>query len=210
MSESNDITRTYSETTDNDCDIKLKIMILGDSMVGKTSLINRYVNDKFGERYLCTIGIDFQEKIISKNGKEVKLQIWDTAGQERYKNVTKSYFQASNGFIIAYDINCKESFNQVKYWIEQIKNMSDEKTKFILVGTKCDLDTREIEEEKGLNLAKKFGIKFFETSAKLNINVNETFNSLVDDILLNYKETRRRSLMISSKKMKKQEKKNCC
>ena len=88
--------------------------------------------------------------------------------------------------------------------------MSDEKTKFILVGTKCDLDTREIEEEKGLNLAKKFGIKFFETSAKLNYNVNETFNSLVDDILLNYKETRRRSLMISSKKMKKQEKKNCC
>ena len=88
--------------------------------------------------------------------------------------------------------------------------MSDEKTKFILVGTKCDLDTREVKEEEGLNFANKFGIKFFETSAKLNINVNETFNSLIDDILLNYKETKRRSLMISSKKMKKEKKKNCC
>ena len=209
MSDSN-VSRTYSESTENDCDIKLKIMVLGDSMVGKTSIINRYVNGGFGERYLCTIGIDFKEKIITKNNREVKLQIWDTAGQERYKNVTKSYFQASNGFIIAYDINCNESFNQVKYWIEQIKNMSDEKTKFILVGTKCDLDTRKVDEEKGLNLAKKFGIKFFETSAKLNINVDETFNSLIVDILLNYKETKRRSLMISSKKMKKEKKKNCC
>ena len=204
------IDRTYSETTENDCDIKLKIMVLGESMVGKTSLINRYTNDKFVERYLCTIGIDFQEKIVKKNDREVKIQIWDTAGQERYRNVAKSYFQTSNGFVIAYDINNKDSFEKVKYWIEQIKTISDEKTKFVLVGTKCDLQLREVSEEKGNSLANKLGIKFFETSSKLNINITEAFNSLIDDILLNYRGSKRKSLIISSKKTKKEPKKNCC
>ena len=98
--------RMQSDDSDNqDYDLKFKIMILGESMVGKTSFITRYTLDKFGERYLCTIGIDFQVKIVSKNGKEIKLQIWDTAGQERYRNVAKSYFQSSQGFIVCYDIS---------------------------------------------------------------------------------------------------------
>ena len=210
MTTNDNESRTDSEATVNDFDYRFKIMILGESMVGKTSIINRYVNDKFGERYLCTIGIDFQEKIIVKNDKEIKLQIWDTAGQERYRNVTKSYFQSSNGFILAYDISNKESFNQIKYWLDQIKTTSEESTKYILVGTKCDLDEREVPEEKGINLAQKLGIKFLETSAKLNININETFETLIDEILLNFKVEKRKSLMISSKKMNKKNKKNCC
>ena len=201
--------RTYSESTDNDCDKKLKIMVLGESMVGKTSLINRYINDKFEGRYLCTIGIDFKPKIIKKNDKDVKIQIWDTAGQERYRNITKSYFQSSNGFLIAYDINTKDSFDKVKYWIDQVRSLSDAQTKYVLVGTKCDLDTREVTEEEGSDFAKTHGIKFFETSSKLNISVNEAFNSLIDDILLNYQGNKRKSVMISSQKMKKT-KKTCC
>ena len=202
--------RTKSELSEQGYDLKLKIMILGESMVGKTSVINRYVSDKFGERYLCTIGIDFQEKVIKKKDKVIKLQIWDTAGQERFRNVAKSYFQSSNGFIIAYSICDKESFNQVKFWLDQINSISEAKTKSILIGTKCDLEEREVEEEEGRNLADKIGINFLETSSKLNINIKEAFDILIDEILLNYKGNTRKSLMISSKKLQKSEKKNCC
>ena len=202
--------RTKSELSEQGYDLKLKIMILGESMVGKTSVINRYVSDKFVERYLCTIGIDFQEKVIKKKDKVIKLQIWDTAGQERFRNVAKSYFQSSNGFIIAYSICDKESFNQVKFWLDQINSISEAKTKSILIGTKCDLEEREVEEEEGRNLADKIGINFLETSSKLNININEAFDILIDEILLNYKGNTRKSLMISSKKLQKSEKKNCC
>ena len=200
----------FSEST-SDYDIKLKFVILGETMVGKTCFINRYISDKFGERYLCTVGIDFQEKTIIKNNKKIKLQVWDTAGEERYRNLTKNYFQACDGFIIAYDINNLESFDQVRYWIKQIAAFSGEKSKCILIGTKCDLNEREIDEKKGKELAKKIGCKFFETSSKLNMNVEETFDALVDDVLLNYKENEslRGSMKLSSKNTK-EEKKKCC
>ena len=106
-------------------------------------------------------------------------------------------------------IYLKNSFNQVKYWVEQIKSISDEKTKCILVGTKCDLSEREVSEEEGSEFAKKLGFKFFETSAKLNMNVNEAFDGLLDEILLNYRASKRNSMMLS-KKLNKKEKKSCC
>ena len=198
-----------TKSTLDDFDIKLKIMVLGESMVGKTSLITRYTNDKFGGRYLCTVGIDFQKKKIEKNGKRVLLQIWDTAGQERFRNVTKNYFQASQGFILAYDINNKESFEKVQYWIEEIKSNAEEKIKCILIGTKCDLDKREVSEEEGQNLGEQYGYKFLETSAKDNININETFETLVSEILDNFQENGRQSLTLSTNKIGKKKKK-CC
>ena len=198
-----------TKSTLDDFDIKLKIMVLGESMVGKTSLITRYTNNKFGGRYLCTVGIDFQKKKIEKNGKRVLLQIWDTAGQERFRNVTKNYFQASQGFILAYDINNKESFEKVQYWVEEIKSNAEEKIKCILIGTKCDLDKREVSEEEGQNLGQKYGYKFLETSAKENININETFETLVSEIMDNFKENGRQSLTLSTNKLGKKKKK-CC
>ena len=198
-----------TKSTLDDFDIKLKIMVLGESMVGKTSLITRYTNDKFGGRYLCTVGIDFQKKKIEKNGKRVLLQIWDTAGQERFRNVTKNYFQASQGFVLAYDINNKESFEKVQYWVEEIKSNAEEKIKCILIGTKCDLDKREVSEEEGQNLGQKYGYKFLETSAKENININETFETLVSEIMDNFKENGRQSLTLSTNKLGKKKKK-CC
>ena len=198
-----------TKSTIDDFDIKLKIMVLGESMVGKTSLITRYTDDKFGGRYLCTVGIDFQKKKIEKNGKRVLLQIWDTAGQERFRNVTKNYFQASQGFVLAYDINSKESFEKVQYWVEEIKSNAEEKIKCILIGTKCDLDKREVSEEEGQNLGQKYGYKFLETSAKENININETFETLVSEIMDNFKENGRQSLTLSTNKLGKKKKK-CC
>ena len=190
-------------------DIKLKIMVLGESMVGKTCLINRYTNDKFGGRYLCTVGIDFQKKRIEKNNKKILLQIWDTAGQERFRNVTKNYFHNSQGFILAYDINNRESFEKVEYWIEEIKSKADENIKCILIGTKCDMDKREVNEEEGIELGQKFGYKFLETSAKENINVNETFETLVSEIISDYEGNKRNSLTLSTNKIRKKKKK-CC
>ena len=198
-----------SKITLEDYDIKLKIMVLGESMVGKTCLITRYTNDKFGGRYLCTVGIDFQKKKIEKNNKKILLQIWDTAGQERFRNVTKNYFHASQGFILAYDINNKESFEKVQYWVEEIKSNAEEKIKCILIGTKCDLDRREVSEEEGIELGRKFGYKFLETSAKDNININETFDTLVSEILTNYEDNKRASLTLTSNKIGKKKKK-CC
>ena len=198
-----------TKSTLEDYDIKLKIMVLGESMVGKTSLITRYTNDKFGGRYLCTVGIDFQKKKIEKNGKKVLLQIWDTAGQERFRNVTKNYFHSSQGFILAYDINNKESFDKVQFWIEEIKANAEEKIKCILIGTKCDLDKREVSEEDGQTLGEKYGYKFLETSAKENININEAFETLVSEIMNNFKENRRESLTLSTNKVGKKKKK-CC
>ena len=199
-----------SKSTLEDYDVKLKIMVLGESMVGKTCLITRYTNDKFGGRYLCTVGIDFQKKKIIKNNKKVLLQIWDTAGQERFRNVTKNYFHASQGFVLAYDINNKDSFDKVQYWVEEIKANAEEKIKCILIGTKCDLDKREVSEEEGKELGKQYGYKFYETSAKENININETFETLVSEILTNYEDKRRDSLTLSSSHHSGKKKKKCC
>ena len=190
-------------------DIKLKIIILGESMVGKTCLITRYTNDKFGGRYLCTVGIDFQKKTIEKNNKKILLQIWDTAGQERFRNVTKNYFNNSQGFVLAYDINNRETFEKVEYWIEEIKAKADENIKCILIGTKCDLDKREVNEEEGIELGEKYGFKFLETSAKENINISETFDTLVSEIIKNYEDVGRNSQALSKEKLKKKKKK-CC
>ena len=190
-------------------DIKLKIMVLGESMVGKTCLITRYTNDKFGGRYLCTVGIDFQKKKIIKNNKNILLQIWDTAGQERFRNVTKNYFHTSQGFVLAYDINNKESFEKVQFWVNEIRTNADEKIKCILIGTKCDMDKREVSEEEGRELANQYGYQFFETSAKENINIDETFEALVTEILSNFKDNKRESLTLSTNNIGKKKKK-CC
>ena len=204
--------KTESENDFENFDLKLKVMVLGESMVGKTSLITRYTNEKFGGRYLCTVGIDFQKKKLLISNKKIVLQIWDTAGQERFRNVTKNYFHASQGFVLAYDINNKDSFEKMQYWVEEIQSNADEKIKCILVGTKCDLDSREVQFDEGDELAEKFGFKFFETSAKDNINIKETFEALVKDILTNYQGDNRSSIKLCKKdaKKKKDKEKNCC
>ena len=169
-------------------DEKIKIMVIGESKIGKTSLISRYCNNDFlGGAYLSTIGIDFQIKNLVLNKKNIRLQIWDTAGQERYRNIAKNYFQSSDGFIIVYDITNTESFEKLDYWIEQIKDNSQECSKMILFGNKCDIiEERKINKEEGEEYAKNKNIKLFEVSAKEGTNVNEAFEYLVRDILNNF------------------------
>ena len=198
-------------------EIKIKIMLLGESQIGKTSLIQRYVKNNFNLSYITTVGIDFQLKQIKMNNKSIKLQIWDTAGQERFKNITKSYFHSSDGFIVGYDITSRLSFTNVSTWLKEINDNAPEEIQKILIGNKCDLNEREVTTEEGQKLAEENGMKFFETSAKNDINVKETFESITKDILdVQYKEEgeSRNSLVIDrnieKKKDEEKEKKGCC
>lgn len=199
-------------------DTKIKVMLLGESQTGKTSLIQRYVKNNFSLGYITTVGIDFQVKILTLKDKNIKLQIWDTAGQERFKNITKNYFQSSDGFVVAYDITSRNSFVSVSTWLKEIQNNAPEDTKKILIGNKCDLTNREVSFEEGKNLASENKMQFFETSAKNDINVKETFEAIALEIiqsLENNESQSRNSLVIDREtakdsEKKKEEKKKCC
>ena len=169
-------------------DEKIKLMIIGETRTGKTSLISRYCKNEFsGGAYLSTIGIDFQIKNLEMNSKKIRLQIWDTAGQERFRNIAKNYYQSSDGFIVVYDITNNESFQTLDYWVEEIKSNSQELSRMILVGNKCDIEEgRQVKKEEGKEYAKKKELKFYEVSAKDGTNVNKAFDDLIKDILSTY------------------------
>ena len=195
-------------------DEKIKIMVIGETRVGKTSLIKKYTKNTFGGVYLTTVGIDFQEKIINSEGKVVKIQIWDTAGQDRFRNIAKNYFHTSDGFLLVYDITCRESFDKLNFWYEQIKLNAPEHTKCMVIGNKCDLEEkREISKEEGDNFSKEQNIKFYETSAKEGINVNIIFQELSNEIIKDIKKNGQKNKSSSQflkKNNTKQKKKACC
>jgi len=168
---------------DQNFDYMFKLLIIGNSSVGKTSFLFRYADDSFTSAFVSTVGIDFKVKTVFRNDKRVKLQIWDTAGQERYRTITTAYYRGAMGFILMYDITNEDSFNAVQDWITQIKNYSWDNAQIILVGNKCDMeDERAVVPDRGRQLAESLNVEFFETSAKDNINVRETFERLVDII----------------------------
>ena len=161
----------------NKYDYLLKILILGDSNVGKTCLLSRFVDDTFTLNHINTFGIEFKTKIINLNDKIIKYQIWDTSGLERFRRVTESYYKNVNGIIIVYDITDQKSFESINKWIiKQINNNVKNDIVKVLVGNKTDKEDRVISKEEGENLAKNLGMKFFETSAKQNNNIKELFN----------------------------------
>ena len=158
-----------------------KILILGDSSVGKTCFLTRYADNTFQEVHMSTIGIDYKLKNVKmEDGKIVKLQIWDTAGQDRFRSITKNYYKGANGIVVIFSVTDKRTFGNVKSWIHQIKAEVDEKVTIILVGNKIDdEENREVTKEEGEEAARNFGLDFFECSAKTGENINSTFNELV-------------------------------
>uniref|UniRef100_A0A1B0CFP3 Ras-related protein Rab-3 n=3 Tax=Phlebotominae TaxID=7198 RepID=A0A1B0CFP3_LUTLO len=171
------------DAADQNFDYMFKLLIIGNSSVGKTSFLFRYADDSFTSAFVSTVGIDFKVKTVFRHDKRVKLQIWDTAGQERYRTITTAYYRGAMGFILMYDITNEESFNSVQDWVTQIKTYSWDNAQVILVGNKCDMeDERVISFERGKQLADQLGVEFFETSAKENVNVKSVFERLVDII----------------------------
>jgi Ras-related protein Rab-1A len=160
-------------------DFIFKVLLLGNSDVGKSSLILRYVDQVWNEVFVPTIGVDFKVKTLTIDNKQIKMQIWDTAGQERFRNVISSYFKGSHGILLVYDITNRDSFKNLENWLIEIEKNASENVLKILIGNKNDLvDEREINADEGQAFANRNGMQFIETSAKMNTNVNEAFEAL--------------------------------
>ena len=199
---------------EEDYDEKLKLMILGDSNVGKSSILRKYCKNEFNGSYVATIGIDFQIKYLNIDGKKIKLQIWDTAGQERYRVVTKNYFNTSDGFLIIYDITNRESFLNINNWIEQINTLVGGNIKCIIFGNKNDLkEMRKVSIKEGEEMAKKYKCNFFETSAKEGNNLEEGFYDITKNVLGDIKtinDKRKNTSILKAHMLSKQKKKKGC
>ena len=156
----------------------MKILLIGDSGVGKSCLLVRFVEDKFSPSFITTIGIDFKIKTVDINGKKVKLQLWDTAGQERFRTITTAYYRGAMGIILVYDVTDERTFANVKQWFKTVNDHANDDAQLLLVGNKSDMDTRVVSYEQGEALAQELGLPFIESSAKDDSNVNEIFFTL--------------------------------
>ena len=164
-------------------DILYKIVIIGDSGVGKSNILSRYVRDEFSMDTKATVGVEFGSKIISINNQQIKIQIWDTAGQEKYKSVSTIYYKGAKGALLVYDISRKETFNNLNRWINEIKNNSDENINILLIGNKCDLEeARQISQEEAFQKAKEINAGFLEVSALQAANIEKAFMYLIQQI----------------------------
>jgi Ras-related protein Rab-3C len=166
-----------------DYDHLFKLLIIGDSGVGKSSLLVRFADNHFSGNYITTIGVDFKIRTIELHGEKVKLQIWDTAGQERFRTITTAYYRGAMGIMLVYDITNAKSFDNIAKWLRNIDEHANEDVERMILGNKCDMEEeRVISYERGKQLADSLGLQFFETSAKENINVRAVFERLVDMI----------------------------
>jgi len=164
-------------------DYLFKLLLIGDSGVGKSCLLLRFADHTYTESYISTIGVDFKIRTIDLDGKTIKLQIWDTAGQERFRTITSSYYRGAHGIIVVYDVTDQESFNNVKQWLNEIERYANTTVNKLLVGNKCDLNTkRQVDYETAKDFADKLDIPFLETSAKAATNVEKAFLTMAAEI----------------------------
>jgi len=169
-------------------DYLVKLLLIGDSGAGKTSLLLRFSDDKFENSLITTIGIDFKIRTLTIDGHKIKVQIWDTAGQERFHTLTTAYYRGAHGILLVYDITSRKTFAHVGLWLSYIRKYADKNTALILIGNKCDLlNKREVPTSEGELKAEKSDCKFYETSAKTDININKAFSQLVKNCYKNSK-----------------------
>jgi len=160
-------------------DLIMKLLLVGDSGVGKSCLLLRFVEDKFNPTFITTIGIDFKIRTIESKGKKIKLQVWDTAGQERFRTITTAYYRGAMGIVLIYDVTDSRSFENVENWYQTVTQHANEDAQIFLVGNKSDDEAnRQISREQGQELASRLNIPFLETSAKSNDNVETIFYEL--------------------------------
>ncbi|VDD83920.1 unnamed protein product [Mesocestoides corti] len=174
-------------------DYIFKLLLIGDSGVGKSCLLLRFSDDVYTDNFISTIGVDFKIRTIELDGHHVKLQIWDTAGQERFRTMTVAYYRGAHGIIVVYDITSEESFQNVETWLEEIKRYARPDVTKIVVGNKSDLtDQRVVSYEQGKQFAANLGLQFLETSAKDSSNVEQAFFSMAGQILQVFKQNRQK------------------
>ena len=193
-------------------DCVYKILLLGDSTVGKTCILMQYTDKTFQDVHMSTIGLDYRLRSMTlKNGKNIKLQIWDTAGQDRFRAITKNYYRGANGIILVYDITNLQSFDNVKNWISQIREEASKNVIIYIAGNKIDNEGgRKVTTENGKKLAEEYGFPFYETSAKNDINIKETFDDIVEKIDSVYSKLETNEGNIKKNQLYKRKKKNGC
>lgn len=165
--------------------VVIRLLMIGDSSVGKTSLVIRYDEDTFSTKYMTTIGVDYRDKHMDIDGRPVKLQIWDTAGQERFRSLTANFFGKADGFVVCFDVGNRTSFTHVQNWVRDVQQHKRGEVDVALAGCKCDIDSkmREVSYVEAQKLADDFGVPYFECSAKTNANVSKTFEYLANAVL---------------------------
>eukprot|EP00003_Mantamonas_plastica_P007936 TRINITY_DN167_c0_g1_i1.p1 TRINITY_DN167_c0_g1~~TRINITY_DN167_c0_g1_i1.p1 ORF type:complete len:223 (+),score=66.28 TRINITY_DN167_c0_g1_i1:50-670(+) len=162
-----------------------KIILVGDSGVGKSALMMRFADDYFNDGYICTIGVDFKIRTVKHDsGKVVKMQIWDTSGQDRFRAITRSYYHGATTVFVVFDTTDVSSFHSVGSWMKEVDNYSPEDIQTLLVGTKTDMEAkREVTVEEAQDLGEKLGMNYVETSSKLGTNVDQIFDMMMDDFV---------------------------
>ena len=167
----------------NGYDMIFKIVLIGDTSVGKTNILSKYLSDEFDPESKATVGVEFGTKNFKIENNIVKVQIWDTAGQERYRSITNAYYKGAKGALLVYDITNKKSFDNLDKWISDLKTNGDEKISIVLLGNKSDLESqRVISTEEGKNKAELFKFAFMETSALNGSNIEKAFDELIKEV----------------------------
>ena len=167
-------------------DFLFKMILIGDSSVGKSNILLKYLKDQFDPNSRATVGVEFGTKNITLNNKKIKIQIWDTAGQERYRSITSAYYKGAKGAFIVYDITRKTTFENIDKWIADLKTNGDSNISIVLIGNKSDLEEkREVTKEEGLKKSQDCKTAFMETSALNGDNVHKAFDELIEQIYQN-------------------------
>ena len=173
-----------NNNSDQNYEFIFKVLLLGNSNVGKSSLFLRFVDDIWNDTFVPTIGVDFKIKTFEIDSKKIKMQIWDTAGQERFKNIIASYYRGAHGILLLYDVTDKDSFKNLSNWLIEIEKNASKNVLKVLIGNKTDLEEkRVITYNQGKEFADTYGLKYIETSAKKNLNVNEAFETLGRELM---------------------------
>ena len=201
-------------------EMMFKVVLVGDSFVGKTNIMSKYLKDEFHEDSKATVGVEFGSKQFTIEGHSIKAQIWDTAGQERYKSIKSAYYKGAKGAFVVYDITRKTSFESIDRWVNDLTAAADKKITIVVIGNKCDLeDQRQITKEQGEEKSAKLEVAFLETSALSGENLDKAFELMMNEI---YKKCHEEMLAendleiidggkdINLKKNENTEKKKCC
>ncbi|CAH1785921.1 unnamed protein product [Owenia fusiformis] len=192
---------TYYKTMENK--FLIKLMFIGDSTVGKTSLIFRYVHGIFNEMYLATIGIDFKKRTIELQGKNLTIQLWDTGGQERFHSITQSYYRSAMGIFLVYDVTNPNSFCNVEKWMKNIEQSAKEDVVIFLLGNKADcIETRRVIKDVGKAKAAELNLDFLETSAKTDKNVKKAFEEMTKKVMAKIPEWVEETVKLNEKESK--------
>ena len=196
---------------DSDFDYTIKILVVGDSTVGKTNFIRMFIENKFNQNYMTTSGIDLKTSSIEIKNKKIRVQLWDTAGQEKYKAITKNLFLKVQAALIVYDITNEETFNNLKTWVRSIKEECGKQIQMLIIGNKNDLnEERVVDKNIAMEYAKEEKIDYLETSSKTGDNIQKAITLLCEKVLENTEFTNDFSFTLDASAISQKNKSKCC